>query len=320
MFTNRELIEMGIEFTETYMKYQGAHPATREIMCLKVMFPKVLGDIKADDVFAGRDDRYGPIGFAPENCGHGPMVDGFIYYCNEVLLSECMENEEDSELKQRILSACEFWRNENSTFKVRQAYPLKMKQTFPSDNWFGEPGIGFPLYRIGGIYPDYQKLVKLGLNGLLTEVDGYILSTQDDEKKELYTVMKMAVLLLIDVCKYYAKQARELQKNDVAEVLEKITISKPQTLREAIQLMWIYVTAAGTLNYGRMDEYLGDFYSGDIKRGVLTESEAVEMILMLWKKIIDKKTIYNGRVVIGGKGRHNEENADLFALAAIEAT
>ena len=312
---------MGIKFTQTYKKYINAHPAKREIMCLKVIFPHVLEDIRPEDMFAGRE-KYGPIGFTPEGVGHGPIIDGFMYYCDETLLKNEINSSSDcNELLESLDEIKEFWRFENTKYKVRNAYSEELASALPHDNFAEEPGIAFPLYRMGGIYLNYEKLVKNGIPGMLKEIAKLELeAAKINGDIEIYQAMKMAVELLVDICLYYSDQAKQLGKNDVAEILEKITTSKPENLREAIQLVWIYSILAGAMNYGRMDVFLGDFYTSDIDSGLISKEVALEMISSFWKLMADRNTIWNGRVIIGGLGRNNELNADRFALAAIAAT
>jgi pyruvate-formate lyase len=104
------------------------------------------------------------------------------------------------------------------------------------------------------------------------------------------------------------------------KTLRKNAVSKPETFREALQLMFLYANISGTINYGRMDEYMGDLYVKEIDNGSLKEEEAVNLMVNLWKMIDDKKNIWDSRIFVGGKGRRNEANADRFALAAIEVT
>ncbi|MBT4818732.1 MAG: pyruvate formate-lyase, partial [Lentisphaerae bacterium] len=105
-----------------------------------------------------------------------------------------------------------------------------------------------------------------------------------------------------------------------------ITERPPANLREAMQLMWVYCLVSYMDNYGRMDVYLGDFYARDIDEGVLTEEEASRLITALWQLIADLAdegklgAAAQGRIVVGGAGRRNEENADRFALAALEVS
>ncbi|HPY94880.1 MAG TPA: pyruvate formate lyase family protein, partial [Clostridia bacterium] len=77
---------------------------------------------------------------------------------------------------------------------------------------------------------------------------------------------------------------------------------------------------AGMMDYGRMDVYLGDFLARDLASGTETRESALEMLVGLWRLMVARKTVYHGRVVIGGLGRPNEKNADEFALLAMEAS
>jgi pyruvate-formate lyase len=305
--------EMEIRFTETYKKYLQSHPALREMMCTKEMFSSVLCDIRKDDIFAGRD-RYGAIGFTPEIGGSG----GYGYYCaEETIKEEICRTDIDEEYRSRLQDSLNFWKNEATKIKVRKAYPETIERTLPSDNFTGESGVAFPLYRMGGIYINYDKLMKLGIPGLMKEIKE---AEKNNEDKELFQAMAMALELIKENCIKYAEKAKSLGKNEMASTLKRITEAPPCNLREAIQLMWIYTIFSRGLNYGRMDVYLGDFYARDIDSGLITEQEALELIIGLWKLIAERKTTWNGRVIVGGMGRRNEENADRFALAAMEAS
>ena len=113
------------------------------------------------------------------------------------------------------------------------------------------------------------------------------------------------------------------RKNELKKIINSLTlikISKPRTFHEAIQLFWLYSLISDTRNYGRMDIYLGDFLANDINSGILTEDEALNLLQSLWKLMAARNTVVHGRVIIGGRGRPNEKNADLFALLALEAT
>ena len=106
----------------------------------------------------------------------------------------------------------------------------------------------------------------------------------------------------------------------MARALRNIASERPETLREAIQLSWLYTILSGSLNYGRMDVYLGDFLARDLEKGTLSVSGAQELVNSYWKLMADRRTTWNGRVILGGVGRRNEKNADRFALLAMEAS
>jgi pyruvate-formate lyase len=129
---------------------------------------------------------------------------------------------------------------------------------------------------------------------------------------------------------YFAEMASEKAKTASTErkkellqmesILRKITVSPPDTFREAIQLMFLYAGISGTYNYGRMDEYLGDLYAKEIQKGSLTKEEAIRLLSNLWYLMDAKGQIWDCRVIIGGKGRRNEQNANKLAKVIVEAT
>lgn len=311
---NKNNFELEIKFTEAYKKHIECHPAIREVMCLKEMFSYVLCEVREDDVFAGRD-IFGTVGFSPELTSYG-------YYCQDNIIKEALLTMEmDETHRKKLEDVIDFWKEEALRVKVRNAYPEHLTNVLPSDNFTGEAGVAFPLYRMGGVYLNYDKLMKLGITGLMEEVRGCIeRENLKNGNVELFKAMEMSLELIIEGCQRYALQARKLRKEDMALALENITQAPPKNLREAIQLMWIYSIFSRALNFGRMDVYLGDFYTQDIDSGLLSEQEALHLVIGLWKLIAERKTTWNGRVIIGGQGRKNEVNADRFALAAMEAT
>lgn len=314
-----------LHFTDVYRNNRDRHIALREVECLRAQFPAILGDIREDDLFAGRI-AYPAVGFSPQLGGLG-------YYCDEKRIREELKKEGLApEYRQRVEAMLKFWEQENTSAKVRAAYPPAVAAALPSDNWTGDSCAAFPLYRMAGAYIDFDKLVTLGIPGLMDEVAGKrSMAQQTGGEVELFDGMKAALDVLVEVCRHYAGQAEQMAQSmeedekkrnfiSMASVLNKLTGEKPGTLREAIQLAWLYTLLCGALEYGRMDVYLGDFYVRDLDAGAISEDEALAMVKALWRLIDEPKVIYDCRVIIGGRGRRNERNADRFALLAMEAT
>ena len=185
---------------------------------------------------------------------------------------------------------------------------------------------------MAGIYVDYEKLMRLGVPGLKAEVHALAeRAHSDDRDGQLYVAMQDALDLFVDLCYFYRDQiadlaqhhpdpARQQELRETVATLEAIAVAPPQSLRQAVQLAWLYSIVCGALEYGRMDVYLGDFYVRDIENGAITEAEALGMVQSIWRLINDLIVEVDGRVIIGGRGRPNEANADRFALLAMEAT
>lgn len=333
MFEKKDL-SLEIKFTEVYKQYEHEHPAIREAKCLAVLFPETLADIKDGDLFAGRNLKleWGGVGFSPDITIYSNPHGMGYFYREDVFKKELDKPGLSPEYREKLLELMEFWRKENTTYKVKQTFTERIRKALPSDSFAGDVGVGFPLYRMTGAYEDFEKLVSLGIPGLYEEVE-HFRSKAEKENGDLkfYEGMKLALDIFRDSCIYYRNQAFALAEKasdqawkkeliQMAEVLGKNAVSKPETFREAIQLTWLYTILAGVMDYGRMDVYLGDFLAADLEKGLIDEAYALKLLQSLWTLMAVRKTVYHGRVVIGGKGRRNEENADRFAMLSMEAS
>lgn len=324
-----------IEFTEVYKKYSNYPKAIREAMCLKKQFEYYFTEIREGDLFAGRIE-YPPVGFGLE-----PAAGGSVYYCRREKLLQLAEELNNQEEKEKIFEVIEFWSQEMFfDHDINIGEPAKygkLLKKLPKDLYEATTNSIAEMWaRLSGTCIDYDKLLKLGLPGLIEEVKRY--RNKALEKGLDTSFYDGALIVLNEICEVmrrYSFQAKELAKKSdnnewrneamiMSYILEKLTYQKPETFREAIQLMWIYALAAGTVNYGRMDVYLGDFYVNDLEKGRISEEKAAELLKSLWILISERKGKekfdFNSRVIIGGMGRRNEENADKFALLALEVT
>ncbi len=324
---NELLIEK--EFTRVFRANQSGPIALREARCLRVLFPALLPPIESGDAFAGRALRmeYCGVGFSPDVTLYSlPHGMGFFY--RENVFEQALEQvEPDSAEAREICEMMEFWRGQNTTAQVKAHFTPRVREFLPSDSFAGDVGVGFPLYRMTGAYENYETLLTLGLPGLRARIEE---RRGQGDPDTFYEGLLLSVELLRDCCLAYADQANEFAKDaDAARRAElsqmeadlrAVSDHPPKTLRQAIQLSWLYSCLAGVMDYGRMDVYLGDFLARDLERGVLTEEQALGCVVSLWRLMVARRTVYHGRVVIGGEGRRNAENADRFAMLAMEAS
>ncbi|MGF7142056.1 pyruvate-formate lyase [Anaerotaenia torta] len=105
----------------------------------------------------------------------------------------------------------------------------------------------------------------------------------------------------------------------MADALKNISHKAPGSMLEALQLAWIYGIMSPLLQFGRMDVYLGDWYAHDIDNNIITEEEALEMLQSYFRQIDSLDSETDCRVIVGGYGRRNPENADRLCLVAAEA-
>ena len=311
-----------LEFTRTYRRCRDLPVALREAECLKVVLPSMRQPWQEGDLLAGRI-RYPLVGFSPEPEGYG-------FYCSEEHITRQLKERPFSpQIVASVREMLDFWRGENTITKTRRAYPDALRQAFPIDESMGSSGIAFPLYRLAGLTLDYEKLLKLGIPGLVLEAQRLSRMTGDDEAVSFGRAALIVLETMANSCRNYAAENRAKLAADraanpdlesLADALEVLPQRAPQTFLEGIQLFWIYAVQSGTWNYGRLDDVLGPFLVDDLEAGKISEPQALRLVQSLWRLMTAYYNQYNNRVFIGGKGRKNEAAADRFALLAIEAT
>lgn len=144
----------------------------------------------------------------------------------------------------------------------------------------------------------YEKVLKLGFEGLLNEVEDY---EKQNGSNPLYRSMKNICRAACGmgekyVCEAEKKLAGNEEYND--KDLEKIIDTCSQVPRyparnfhEAVQSLvfahiintWEDEINANSL--GRLDQILYPYYRADIEKGILTKEEAYEIICCLWIKL-----------------------------------
>ena len=321
-------VDREMQFTRTYMYHQDKHPYLREAECLRVQTRLIMMPMRDGDWFAGKLDRM----FAGIDPERGDLQDA-AYFCSFDLLAEQLSDPAVSrEVKEDIEFLISFWKKHATYFKCRNAYPEKIKAGMPSDDYTKNMQISFPMYGLGGPSLDYEKLVRQGIPGLRSLVSERKEKAMHDGETDLafYSGMETALDIFCEMAARYAEEAvsKARQTQDpvlikkyklIAESLNHLKTKAPETYHQSIQLMWLYNLMALPRNYGRMDNYLGDFLVNDLSTGRLTRDEALDMTVGLWRQIVERGDNFNNRILIGGKGRHNEKNADVFAMFALEA-
>jgi pyruvate-formate lyase len=301
-------------FTETYRIHQNDDVSLREAACIEVQSRYEFLPIRPGELLAGRK-RVLPVGFSNEPL-LGRSVCWFVDRprAMQQLISDGASEAEIEDAEAMLA----FWEEQETRKNLRAAYPQDIKEAMPEDVYWEHSEVAFPLYRVVGAYLDYGKLLRLGIRGLKEEIEAYRKTAPSSDG--FYRGCLIALDAFSAVARRYADQAREIGNKPLSDALDRIATEAPQTFLEAIQLVWLYSLISGVLNYGRMDDDLGDFLARDLASGRTTEAEALDVLCCLWRLIDERKTVFHGRVIIGGKGRKNEANANRFAMLAMEAS
>ncbi len=308
------LLENELRFTDVCRQNWDKPLPLREIRALRALYPALLPPIEPEDMFAGRTllMEYGGVGFSPDVTLYG-LPHGMGYFYRPDVFEKALDAASEAE-KPAIRAAMAFWEKENTTAHVKAAYPEHIRKYLPSDAFAGDVGVGFPLYRMTGAYENFGELLALGLDGLKEKISRCEANNPDAEEG-FYEALKEAVDLISTCCMVYADQAEALGKAAMADDLRFVAHQPPRTFAQAIQLMWLYACLAGVMDYGRLDVILAPYLQADS----LTDEEATAYLCGLYRLMVARKTVYHGRVIIGGRGRPDEAAADRVALLCMEA-
>ena len=336
-------IDIAIKITGTYKKYSGASPELREARVLECIYPCALKPMSASDFFAGDSADNNHAFEILVDCA--PYTHSQVGYTmksiGELRALQVKYPHRASELEEII----EFWKKESTFRKLLSDAPSDVhKYQFPrgehydSEGYYRDvelsvPGAGFAAgsydTRIVGLMPDYKKLLGMGLSGLAEHICSH--KEKNPEGAEFYDSLLICIDIIRNTLESFRVQAASLSENATSEnerknlqrcerALCKLQYDKPETLYEAMQLIIVYNIVSRTENYGRLDVALGDYLANDLKSGELSKEGANELMSRFWQTLARIGGPHDSRLLIGGRGRENEENADLFALYAIEAT
>ena len=315
-----EQIEIMEAYTDAFIKYSGQSAARREIECMKVLFPRMFRPMEPEDLIVGRSDVL-PIGF-----GCVTSVGGVGHYCVFSKMEQLRKSTEDRALIERLNRLERFW-DENDTRSLFYNEAL-------TENTIGKfVDAKYPAVitaRLSGTYLDYPKLIRQGIPGLEQEIRENLERETEEEKRDLYEcfleclgILRASIAFHRDMCREEKDRAtdpgRRRQLQVLEGALEHILTDRPETMVEGMELAWIYSLLAGVVNYGRIDDYLGELLKRDLDRGLYTGEEAVAYICSFFKLMEARRTNVNGRVVLGGKGRKQAQAKDLFCKLAIWA-
>lgn len=173
---------------------------------------------------------------------------------------------------------------------------------------------GHEEHGLGHIALDYEKVLKLGLEGIREEILDRagrlkIWNHEDYNKKLFYDSCLMICDSVIEFSHRYASKAREMAEveDDAERKKELLRIADncgrvPQyparNFHEALQSFWfvqlvpqIYDNGV-SISPGRFDQYMYSYYTSDIEDRRLTKARAQELLEALWVKLTEPIKVY----------------------------
>ena len=207
---------------------------------------------------------------------------------------------------------------EETKQQLRDIYPFWQHNTLLSRGLAAMPAQSKVFYDLGiikaegnltsgdaHIAVDYASVLRGGLASYEARTRACMEKldlTQVADLKKLY--FYQAILIVIDAVRGFARRyadlaeaqaqtaddARKAELLEMARILRKVPYEPAETMREAVQSMWLIhlilqIESNGhSLSYGRMDQFLYPYYAADLESGRITEDEACELLTNLWLK------------------------------------
>lgn len=167
----------------------------------------------------------------------------------------------------------------------RVSTPLYDSDTFAGRVVEGPRCEGIPspsdlLGSVGHLSPDYARVLKLGLSGILAEMKAV---AQDTQQKQFVKNAEIVTNAIRRYCLRYAAVAKAAGRERMAQALETVPYAPAYDFYSALQGIWILHMIAGCYvgardyAFGRFDAYMFPFYEAALASGE-TEQELTETL------------------------------------------
>ncbi len=164
---------------------------------------------------------------------------------------------------------------------------------------------------VGHFVTGYNRAVRKGFGAIKAEADAKIAQLEEEgvmgktvEQYYFYKSISIVCEGMINLTKRYAKKVEEMaaaeirpeRKAELERMAECLnwTMEKPaRNFLEAVQCLFMYQSCLALegnmhgMSWGRIDQYLGDFYDRDIANGTLTPEYGQEILDMFYLKVAE---------------------------------
>jgi formate C-acetyltransferase len=256
----------------------------------------------------------------------------------------------DEDVKSKLLSVFPYWDG-------RTVNELATEYMYPETRLAMDKGVftvgNYYFNGVGHIGVDYEKVLKIGFNGIIREVEAAMACA--DRNNPCFITKRNFLEAVIITAKAAIRWANRFA--DMAERQASTNSANAQTLRaiaancrnvpanpatsfhEALQSFWfvqaiIQIESNGhSISPMRFDQYMYSYYKGDLSSGRLTKESAQELLDCLWVKFNDINKVrdeastkgFGGypmfqNLIVGGQDRNGEDATNELSIACLEAT
>jgi formate C-acetyltransferase len=294
-------VERAVLVTEAHQRHRNEQLPLRRAYCLQNVLRHMSIFIEDKTLLAGNQasvNRAAPI---------------FIEYAEDWLTEEldAIDTRDGDrfvvpeDAKARIREIAPYWKNNTLKDKGLAAFPETARMFYDLGVIKSEGNITAGDAHLA---VNYNRVIHAGLKDYrrrtVEELGRLDLTGLEALKKSYFY---RAVLIVLDAAVEFAKRysalagslaeaepdpARRRELAEIARICAKVPFEPAETLHEALQSIWLLqvvlqIESSGhSLSYGRLDQYLIDFYERDLAAGRITEERACELFENLWIKSV----------------------------------
>jgi len=260
--------------------------------------------------------------------------------------------------KKRLTEILPYWKGKTVKETV---YSMCPEETLKAgEGGFGYAGVGVAdsTWEVengdGHITVGYDKILKLGLRGILKEAKEHLstIDLTDPENIPKYHFLKAVTIALessIGFAKRYSRLPRQMAQETIdpgrreeleriAEVCDWVPENPARTFHEAVQSVWfvqliIQIETNGhSISLGRFDQYMYRYFESDLKAGRLTREQALELVECFYLKLnsVNKLRSWDGtqflagypmfqNLTVGGQTRDARDATNELSYICLEA-
>lgn len=239
-----------------------------------------------------------------------------------------------------------YWKGRTLKDKVNELLPEDVKDSLPRKVFkLNQTDKGQ-----GHIIPGYERVLKIGMEGLLKEIEEKALAAGSSSTKTFYEAAKITLKasqhfilrynnLALELLKNEKSQERKLELEKIANICQKVSTKPPGDFYEALQLFWFInvilqcESNASSISPGRFDQYMYPFYKKDINEGRISQETALELLECLWIKINEVVAIRSAEsarhfagfpigynIVLGGIDEKGKDATNELSYLCLKAT
>lgn len=285
--------------TEAYREHIAEPMIKRRALALRNVLTKIDLFIEDGQLFAGNHAaslRAAPI--FPEYC-----IDWLFDEIDELSRRPGDRFYVADDARAELLEIADWWRGKTVQDRCRATLPEDVKNAYDMKVLSAN---GNMTSGDGHIMLDFEKILHSGAQGIIDEANTALAAldltdSRNHHKRIFYESIVIAYEGVIEYAERYSRLASELAEKEtnatrkeelqtIAEVCAVAPRFPAKTFQHALQSVWFahlisQIESNGhSMSFGRLDQYLFPYYEKDLREGVVTNEQVVEMLACVWIK------------------------------------